>query len=63
AVVPITGVLLLGLGTVAGQLIGALLLDLFVPAGQGHLTAATLIGTALTLVAVTVIALPGRRRE
>ncbi len=63
AVVPITGVLLLGLGTVAGQLIGALLLDLFVPAGHGHLTATTLIGTALTLVAVTVIALPGRRRE
>ncbi|MGH4015066.1 MAG: DMT family transporter [Pseudonocardiaceae bacterium] len=62
AIVPITGVLLLGLGTVAGQLVGALLLDLFVPAGAGHLTATTLIGTALTLVAVTVIALPGRPR-
>lgn len=66
AIVPITGVLLLGLGTVAGQLVGALLLDLFVPAEAGHLTATTLIGTALTLVAVTVIALPtalpGRRR-
>ena len=65
AVVPITGVLLLGLGTVAGQLIGAVLLDVFVPAGAGHLTLTTLIGTGLTLVAVTVIALPsavtGRR--
>lgn len=61
AVVPITGVLLLGLGTIAGQLIGAVLLDLFVPAGVGHLTATTLIGTGLTLVAVTVIAVTGRR--
>ncbi len=62
AIVPITGVLLLGLGTVAGQLVGALLLDLFLPAGDNQLTATTLIGTALTLVAVTVIALPGRHR-
>jgi transporter family-2 protein len=61
-IVPITGVLLLGLGTVAGQLIGALLLDLFLPAGVDQLTATTLIGTALTLVAVTVIALPSRSR-
>lgn len=71
AVVPITGVLLLGLGTVAGQLVGAVLLDLFLPTSDDHLTATTLIGTALTLVAVAVIALPtafpwqhraGRRR-
>ena len=59
-IVPITGVLLLGLGTVAGQLIGALLLDLFLPASGDQLTAITLIGTALTLVAVTVIVLPSR---
>jgi len=62
AVVPVTGVLLLGLGSVAGQLVGAVLLDLFLPAGVGRLTATTLVGTALTLVAVAVIALPGRRR-
>jgi bacterial/archaeal transporter family-2 protein len=62
AIVPITGVLLLGLGTVAGQLIGALLLDLLLPAGDGHLTVTTLIGTALTLVAVVMIAPPGRRK-
>lgn len=60
-VVPITGVLLLGLGAVAGQLIGGLLLDLFLPAGPTPLAVTTVIGTALTLVAVTVIALPGRR--
>lgn len=61
-IVPITGVLLLGLGTVAGQLVGALLLDLFVPTGRDQLTATILIGTALALVAVTVIALPWRSR-
>ncbi len=61
-IVPITGVLLLGLGTVAGQLVGALVLDVFLPTAGDRLTATTLIGTALALVAVTVIALPGRRR-
>lgn len=63
AVVPITGVLLLGLGTVAGQLVGAVLLDVFVPTGADHLTATTVLGAALTLPAVAVIALPGRRRR
>lgn len=62
AIVPLTGVLLLGLGTVAGQLVGALLLDLFIPADGDHLTAATVAGTALTLVAVAVAALPARHR-
>lgn len=62
AIVPLTGVLLLGLGTVVGQLVGALLLDLFIPADGDHLTAATVAGTALTLVAVAVAALPARRR-
>jgi transporter family-2 protein len=62
AIVPITGVLLLGLGAVAGQLLGALLLDLFVPTRGNPLTATTLIGTALTLVVVTVIALPSWHR-
>ncbi|MGH3673552.1 MAG: DMT family transporter [Pseudonocardiaceae bacterium] len=63
AIVPVTGVLLLGLGAVAGQLLGALLLDLFLPADGDQLTATTLIGTGLTLIAVTVIALPGCRRS
>ncbi len=62
AIVPITGVLLLGLGTVAGQLLGALVLDLFLPASDNQLTVTTLIGTALTLVAVTVLVLPGKCR-
>lgn len=61
SVVPVTGVLLLGVGTVAGQLVGALLLDLVLPAAGAHLTATALFGTALTLLAVLVIALPGGR--
>lgn len=61
AIVPYTGVLLLGLGAVSGQLVGALLLDVLLPAAGHPLTVTTLIGTALTLVAVTVTARPGRR--
>lgn len=54
--VRLTGVLLLGLASVAGQLIGAVLLDVVVPTAGGGLTAAGLIGTALTMVAVGVAA-------
>ncbi|HEX6405106.1 MAG TPA: DMT family transporter [Pseudonocardiaceae bacterium] len=62
AIVPVTGVLLLGLAAVAGQLVvGPLPLDVFLPAGPSQVTSTTLIGTALTLVSVTVVALPGRR--
>lgn len=56
--VRITGVLLLGLGTVAGQLIGATVLDLIVPVAGYELQLTTIIGTALTLVAVLIAALP-----
>lgn len=70
-----TGVLLLGLGTVAGQLLGALLLDAFVPAVQDlpaspavddSLPAATVAGAALALTAVlvtAVTAVPWRGRS
>ena len=60
AIVGRTGVLLLSLGAVAGQLLGSVLLDLLLPAGP-PLTALTLMGTALTLVAVAVAAPPARR--
>lgn len=58
------GVLLLGLGTVAGQLVGALLLD----AAAGRLAVTTLAGTALALAAVAITAggaltAAGRRRR
>ncbi|HET8643403.1 MAG TPA: DMT family transporter [Pseudonocardiaceae bacterium] len=60
-----TGVLLLGLGTVAGQVLGALLLDAFVPAvryspaspaADDSLSAATVAGAALALAAVVITA-------
>ncbi len=55
------GVLLLGLGMVAGQLIGALVLELIVPTGAAALQPATFLGIALTLLAVGLTALDGRR--
>ena len=53
------GVLRLGLAVVAGQLVGAVLLDLLLPAGSG-LAASTVLGAALTLVAVAVSGRPSR---
>ncbi|GAA3487313.1 DMT family transporter [Streptomyces cremeus] len=53
------GVLLLGLCTITGQLAGSLALDLLLPHGGTEVTAATVAGIALALVAVTVAALPG----
>jgi transporter family-2 protein len=48
------GVLRLGLATVAGQTAGALVIDLIAPAPGEVVTAGTVIGVALTLVAVLV---------
>ncbi|MCA1712992.1 MAG: DMT family transporter [Actinobacteria bacterium] len=56
------GVLRLGLGVIAGQLVGAVLLDLFVPAADHGVATATLVGVALTFVAVAVSGLPPRER-
>ena len=53
------GVLRLGLAITAGQLVGALLLDLAVPVADTGIEALTVVGVALTLVAVYV---SGRRR-
>lgn len=61
-VVKITGVLLLGLTSVAGQLVGALVLDAALPTSSAHLTVTTILGTLLTLVAVGIAAVPARRR-
>jgi transporter family-2 protein len=63
-VVKWTGVLLLGLSAIAGQLIGSVLLDVFLPTHSGHPSTATLAGTSVALVAVVIAALPfgGRRR-
>ena len=56
------GVLLVGLCSVAGQLVGALLLDLVAPAAGAHLALSSVVGTALTLVAAGVAALRRRTR-
>jgi transporter family-2 protein len=53
------GVLVLGLGMVAGQLVASLLLDLFAPSGAHPLTVLTMTGTALTLVAAGIAAWSG----
>jgi bacterial/archaeal transporter family-2 protein len=58
--VGVTGVLLLALGTISGQLLMSVVLDLVVPV-QGHVfQPMTLMGTALALTAVVVVALAGR---
>lgn len=59
AVVRFTGVLLLGLSMIAGQVTGAVLLDLAAPPAGGRPGANTLLGAALTIVAVFLAA--GRR--
>lgn len=48
------GVLRLGLAVVAGQLVGACVLDALVPLGDAGLSGFTLIGAGLTLVAVVL---------
>lgn len=50
------GVLLLGLTAIAGQLVGAVLVELIVPTGAG-LSVIDVVGCALTLVGVAVAAL------
>ncbi|MGB3439388.1 MAG: DMT family transporter [Actinophytocola sp.] len=58
-----TGVLLLGMSSVAGQLSGAVLLDLFVPARGAGLSPTSLVGIALTMVAVGIAAIRVRPRS
>ncbi|MGG7465652.1 MULTISPECIES: DMT family transporter [unclassified Plantibacter] len=56
-----TGVLILGLGTVAGQTLSALALDLFLPGDGGGVHTTTIIGTMLAFVAVAIASI--RRRK
>jgi transporter family-2 protein len=60
AVVRTLGVLRFGLATVAGQLVGAIGLDIAVPAASHGVAAATVVGVVLTLVAVAVSGRPSR---
>ncbi|WP_422734323.1 DMT family transporter [Micromonospora sp. WMMD558] len=56
AIVRFTGVLLLGLATIAGQVIGAVALDLVLPTAASQPGPTTLLGAALALLAVLVAA-------
>jgi transporter family-2 protein len=60
AVIPIIGVLLQSLAAVSGQLLMALLLDYIVPTDDTGVAIATVVGTALTLVAVVIASLRSR---
>ncbi|GAB3143577.1 DMT family transporter [Micromonospora sonneratiae] len=62
AVVRFTGVLLLGLATIAGQVVGALLIDLLAPTAGARPGPYPLLGVLLTLAAVAIAVLPSRRR-
>ncbi|NEM92372.1 DMT family transporter [Galbitalea soli] len=58
---PIIGVLLQSLCAIAGQLLMSLLLDVVAPADRGGLAWTTVLGTALTLVAVVIATVRPRR--
>jgi bacterial/archaeal transporter family-2 protein len=55
------GVLILGLATITGQLLGSLALNLAFPRAGTEVTATTLVGIAVALAAVSIAALPRRR--
>ncbi|GAB3124915.1 DMT family transporter [Glaciibacter psychrotolerans] len=62
-IVRTTGVLVLGLGIVAGQLLCALALDLFIPTiAAGPVATTTVAGTVLALAAVGVVGIRRRSR-
>lgn len=63
AVVRVVGVFVLGLGTIAGQLIASLFIDIFVPVADKPVTAPVVSGTLLALAAVAVAAVPNLRRH
>lgn len=62
AVVRVVGVFVLGLGTIAGQLIASLFIDIFLPVADKPVTTPVVAGTLLALVAVAVAAIPNLRR-
>ncbi|MDQ0665097.1 transporter family-2 protein [Arthrobacter ulcerisalmonis] len=55
------GVLVTGLGMIAGQLLGSLALDLALPAPGTVVAPATILGTLLTLAAIVLATLPWPR--
>jgi transporter family-2 protein len=63
AVVRVVGVFVLGLGTIAGQLIASLVIDLFLPASDAEVTFPVVAGTLLALIAVVVASVPNLRKS
>lgn len=61
AVVGTTGVLLLTLGTISGQLLMSLVLDIVVPAPGHELQWTTVVGIALALAATVIVATAGSK--
>ncbi|WP_223178740.1 DMT family transporter [Streptomyces boluensis] len=57
------GVLLLGLCTITGQLLGSIALDVFLPHGDAAVSAFTVGGAALALAAVALAAVSGSRGD
>lgn len=62
-IVRTTGVLLMALALLAGQLAASVVFDLVAPVSGTGLHLVTLIGTVLVLAAVVVAAIPGRQRS
>lgn len=60
AIVHHTGVLLMGLAVLSGQLVTAVVFDLLVPVQSHPIAPLTIIGSALTLVAVMIASVPRR---
>ena len=62
-IVRFTGVLLMALAALSGQLITAVVFDLVAPVQTHPIAPLTVVGAALTLIAVIVAAIPGRGRR
>lgn len=60
-IVRTTGVLLMALGVLAGQLLASVLFDVLLPVSDDGLRVATAVGAALVLAAVVIASWPGRR--
>ena len=61
-VVRYTGVLVMGLAAIAGQLVASLFFDIVLPVAGHQLAWTTVVGTLATLVAVGIASLPWRMR-
>lgn len=62
-IVRTTGVLLMGLAVLSGQLVTAVVFDLVAPVQSHAIAPLTIVGAALTLAAVVIAAVPWSRRR